>query len=271
MLVEITGATFGYDQRRPVVRVNSLSLHAGRCLGVFGPNGAGKTTVVRGLTGLLPPVSGTVNRAENSAIRFGYLPQHRALELHWPMTGFDAAAMALSALRRFGRIRRRDAAKVREAMERMDVRQLARHSFAKLSGGQQQRLLLAGALATEPTVLVLDEPTDGLDVRSRQSLLELLHAENRRGLCTVMISHDVEDLLHLADEIAWLHPGDDAGEPSHVELIGPQQFRDRVLHASHAAGVSGPAQTVIPSEARDLGVTARVHSEVPRCARDDTP
>jgi ABC-type Mn2+/Zn2+ transport system ATPase subunit len=238
MLVEIIGATFGYDPRRPVVRVNSLALHARRCLGGFGPIGGGKTTLVRGMTGLLAPMSGSIRRGENGgAVGFGYLPQHRAMELHWPMTGFDAAAMALSALRRFGRIRQRDAARVRAAMERMDVQPLARNSFAKLSGGQQQRLLLAGALATEPTVLVLDEPTDGLDVRSRQSLLELLRAENARGLCTVMISHDVEDLLSLADEIAWLHPGDEPGKPSHVELIGPEQFRDRVLRASHAAVV----------------------------------
>jgi ABC-type Mn2+/Zn2+ transport system ATPase subunit len=248
MLVEVTGATFGYE-RRPVVRVDSLSLHAGRCLGVFGPNGAGKTTLVRGITGLLAPMSGSVTRQPSGAtseaeplgyastreLRFGYLPQYRAMELHWPMTGFDAAAMAISALRPLGWLRRRDAAKAREAMERMGASELTRLSFAKLSGGQQQRLLLAGALATEPTVLVLDEPTEGLDVRSRQSLLDLLHAENARGLCTVMISHDVEDLLHLADEIAWLHPGQDAGDPSYIELIGPELFRDRVVRPPQAA------------------------------------
>src|SRR4051794_36226426 len=99
MLVEISGATFGYG-RKPVVQVQALALHAGRCLGVFGPNGSGKTTLVRGLTGLLKPLSGSVTRGEG-AQRFGYLPQQRAMELHWPMTGFDAAAMALSALRPF--------------------------------------------------------------------------------------------------------------------------------------------------------------------------
>src|SRR5689334_2768014 len=123
MLVEITGATFGY-QRRPVVRVESLALHAGRCLGVFGPNGAGKTTLVRGMTGLLAPMTGSVRRGGNDSLRFGYLAQHRAMELHWPMTGFDAAAMALSAARRLGRIRRRDADMVRTAMDRMQVRSL---------------------------------------------------------------------------------------------------------------------------------------------------
>jgi ABC-type Mn2+/Zn2+ transport system ATPase subunit len=234
MLVEISGATFGYG-RRPVVRVDGLALHSGRCLGVFGPNGAGKTTLVRGITGLLKPMSGEVNRGNDGATRFGYLPQQRAMELHWPMTGFDAAAMALSALRPFGRIGRHDARRVRAAMERMEVQELTGRPFAKLSGGQQQRLLLAGALAVEPAVLVLDEPTDGLDVRSRQVLLDALHEQNRRGLCTVLISHEVEDLLYLADEIAWLHPPDGAGDPSRVEVVGPDELRDRVVRVRRAS------------------------------------
>src|SRR4051812_12854378 len=177
MLVEVRDAVFGYGER-PIVRVDALHLRAGRCLGIFGPNGAGKTTLVRGVTGLLAPMSGTVVRGESELLRFGYLPQHRAMELHWPMTGFDAAAMALSALRPMGRIGGRDTGRVREAMTAMDVHTLARRPFAKLSGGQQQRLLLAGALATEPNVLVLDEPTDGLDVRSHEGLLNVLHAHN---------------------------------------------------------------------------------------------
>jgi ABC-type sulfate/molybdate transport systems ATPase subunit len=84
-------------------------------------------------------------------------------------------------------------------------------------------------------VLVLDEPTDGLDVRSRQVLLDALHGQNRRGLCTVLISHEVEDLLHLADEIAWLHPPDDPDKPSHVEVIVPDALRDRVAHVRRAS------------------------------------
>src|SRR6266478_2781289 len=110
-LVEILSAQFGYDDR-PVVQVDHLSLHPSRCLGIFGPNGVGKTTLVRGLTGLLPPLSGTVTRTLK--INFGYLPQHRAMELHWHMTGLDAASMALSAQKRFGWIGNH--ARVRDAM-----------------------------------------------------------------------------------------------------------------------------------------------------------
>ena len=234
MLVEVSGATFGYG-RRPVVRVDALALHAGRCLGVFGPNGAGKSTLVRGVTGLLKPMAGMVRAGGAAPVRFGYLPQQRAMELHWPMTGLDAAAMALSARRRFGRVGRHDAANVMAAMDGMGVKDLARRPFARLSGGQQQRLLLAGALADEPAVLVLDEPTEGLDVRSRKVLLEALRRQNAAGLCTVVISHDVEDLVFLADEVAWLHPPDDPGKPSWVEPIRPDELGERVAHARRAS------------------------------------
>lgn len=227
MLIQVDNATFGYGVK-PVVRVDSLQLLAGRCLGIFGPNGAGKTTLVRGITGLIPTLCGRVERPAGIQLRFGYLPQHRAMELHWPMTGFDAAAMAISARRRFGWVRR-NTDTVLAAMRNLGVESLKDQPFGKLSGGQQQRLLLAGALAAEPNVLVLDEPTDGLDVLSRRSLLDLLDDCAVRGLCTVVISHEVEDLMQLSDEIAWLHAAGQAGEPSTVETIAPEQFAERML------------------------------------------
>jgi ABC-type Mn2+/Zn2+ transport system ATPase subunit len=109
------------------------------------------------------------------------------------------------------------------------VSDLANTSFAELSGGQQQRILLAGAMASQPEVLVLDEPTDGLDVRSTQTLLDLLRTFAAGGLCIVIISHEVEDLLYLCDEVAWLHAADEAGEPSHVEIIASTALAERMV------------------------------------------
>ena len=229
MLVEVTGALFGYGTR-PVVRVDQLHLHAGRCAGIFGPNGAGKTTLVRGITGLLPPLTGSVVRDPgNAGLRIAYMPQHRALELQWPMTGFDAAAMATSAHRRFGWVGHARKP-ILAMMETLGVRDLASRPFARLSGGQQQRVLLAGAMACEPGMLVLDEPTDGLDVHSTQLLLDLLRDFIAKGLCTVIISHEFEDLLYLCQEVAWLHPADVAGHASHVEMISPTELAGRMLN-----------------------------------------
>ena len=232
MLVEVRDALFGYRER-PVVRVEALVLRAARCLGIFGPNGAGKTTLVRGMTGLIEPMRGAVTRS--GAIRFGYLPQHRAMELHWPMTALDAASMSISARRHLGWIARDDVERVRGAMQFMGVADLAHRPFAKLSGGQQQRVLLAGALAADPIVLVLDETTEGLDVRSSQMLLDRLREQTAGGLCTVLISHDVEDLLAVADEVAWLRPPEVAEQPSHVEVISPDELAQRVVQVRRSA------------------------------------
>ena len=223
MLVEARDALFGY-RGRPVVRAQHLRLYAGRCLGVFGPNGAGKSTLVRGLLGLRPPMSGSVTR---QPARVGYVPQHRSMESHWPMTALDAASMAVSGHLRFGWLGGRSA-RVREAMRRLEVDHLAHHSFHKLSGGEQQRVLLAGAAASEPQVLALDEPTEGLDVRSRNMLLAVLRELSSDGVCTIVVSHDVEDLVALCDEVAWTHPADEPERPSRVELISPSDLSARV-------------------------------------------
>src|SRR5438045_4000964 len=144
MLVEAPHAIFGYG-KRPVVRVENLQLHEGRSLGLFGPNGSGKTTLVRGLMGLIAPMDGAVNRQRDN-LRFGYLPQHRNLDHTWPMSGLDAASMAVSAqshLGRIGRVRNH----IREAMRTLAVEDLAHRTFSGLSGGQQERLLLCRAVA----------------------------------------------------------------------------------------------------------------------------
>jgi len=227
MLIQLNNCVFGYD-KRPVVQVEELGLHAGRCMGIFGPNGAGKTTLIRGVTGLLLPMEGVIRRHES--LRIGYLPQHRALELHWPMTGLDAASLAISARTPIGRIDRDNREKILASMSQLNVTGLANRPFAKLSGGQQQRLLLAGALAAEPQILLLDEPTEGLDVRSQQTLLELLRDMTVKGLCTVIISHEVQDLMFLADSVAWLHPAEMPGQPSHVEILPPAQLAERMVH-----------------------------------------
>lgn len=239
-LVRVDAATFGYGAKA-VVRVDELVLRRGQCFGLFGPNGSGKTTLVRGLAGLLLPLSGAVVACRPASgragefvlpsVRFGYLPQYRGIDLSWPMSGFDAAAIAISAARPWGRIGHDDRKRVHSAMERLDVQDLSCRAFGTLSGGQQQRLLLAGAMAAEPEVLVLDEPTDGLDVRSRSNLLDLLRELTANGLCTAIISHDVEDLLAVCNEVGWLHAADVPGEPSRLELISPRGLAERILGA----------------------------------------
>lgn len=228
-LIDMKDVQLGYDNV-PVVHIESLSLARGRCLGIFGPNGSGKTTLVRGITGLLQPLSGVVATPRVQELRFGFLSQYRGVDKSWPMSGLDAAALSASARSAFGRISKLVRLKIETMADRLEMRALLDRSFADLSGGQQQRLLLAGALAGEPDVLVLDEPTDGLDVRSRDNLLKLLKELQAERLCIALISHDVEDLLTVANDVAWLHPASSAGEPSTVESVSPEDLADRLLN-----------------------------------------
>jgi ABC-type multidrug transport system ATPase subunit len=117
------------------------------------------------------------------------------------------------------------------------VEAVAPRRFADLSGGQQQRILLAGAMAAEPQVLVLDEPTDGLDVHSRAELLKLLREFAAAGLSTVIISHEIEDLLYLCGAVARLQPADEPEHPSHVQVVVPSELA-RQLTAAPPAGAA---------------------------------
>lgn len=221
-LVELRDASFGYAGRA-VVRVPRLALRAGECLGVYGPNGSGKSTLVKGVTGLLPPLGGAVTRA--APVRFGYLPQHRGMETHWPMSALDAASMPASCRRAFGWVGR-DRPRILDAMRALGVADLARRPFATLSGGQQQRVLLAGVLADGPGVVVLDEPTEGLDARSRDALLEHLGRLTDGGACTVVVSHEPADLRRLCRAVAWVRPSPEPDGPGTVEVVPVAQLVD---------------------------------------------
>jgi ABC-type Mn2+/Zn2+ transport system ATPase subunit len=224
VLVELHDCDFGYASARPVVRVEGMvRLESRHCLGIFGPNGAGKTTLVRGLLGLLPPMSGTVRR--DPALRRGYLPQHRGIDVGWPMSARDAATLATSARNRFG-WGHGCGERVRGSMELLQVSVLAERPFATLSGGQQQRVLLAGALADDPALLVLDEPTDGLDVASRELLLRVLGDAVEGGLGAVVVSHDADDILALCQGVLWLEPAREPDAPSIAHLIPAASLRE---------------------------------------------
>jgi ABC-type Mn2+/Zn2+ transport system ATPase subunit len=202
-LVALEGAAIGYG-RAALLRGVSLEVAPADFLAVVGPNGGGKTTLVRTLLGVLPVLGG--RRVARSGVRVGYVPQRDHVDAHWPLTVADVALMGRYRLVRGGRSpgdADRDA--VRAALARVGIADLARRSFRTLSGGQRQRTLIARALAADPELLVLDEPTSGMDPSAELDAMDVLRDLHRAGgLAVVMISHRLEAVANYARRLAFV-------------------------------------------------------------------
>jgi ABC-type Mn2+/Zn2+ transport system ATPase subunit len=197
--VRAEGLVVGYAGR-PVVSGISLSLPAGALLAVLGTNGSGKSTLVKTIVGLIPPVAGTLHvlRGAPGAApeRVAYLGQAHAIDFALPLRTVDVVTMgrfpARGLWRRMGADDRR---LVERSMARMGIASLADEPLARLSGGQRQRVHIARALAWRADLLVLDEPTAGLDVSGRDLLQTAIDEERARGVAVVTCTHDIADAL----------------------------------------------------------------------------
>ncbi len=197
-VVEINNLTFGYPPNEvtdPVLREVSLSVANTDFLGVIGPNGGGKSTLLKIILGLCTPQRGSVKvlgmSAEKARKHIGYVPQHANLDKTVPVNVLDVVLMGRLGMSSWGWFySRRDQEAAFAALEQACVADLRRRSLSALSGGQLQRVLIARALASEPKLLLLDEPTTGIDVQVIEKLIELLHEINQT-LPIIMVSHDI--------------------------------------------------------------------------------
>ena len=200
-LVRFEDVTVGYG-RRPVLSGLNFSIPEGDFLGIVGPNGSGKTTVIRVMLGTLEPLAGKVIRSPN--LRFGYVPQRDHVDSAFPLSVTDVVLMG-----RYDRIAvgRRPSAEDRErahrALDQVGIPHLADRPLGALSGGQKQRTLIARALVGEPNVLVLDEPTTGMDLVSTTQILGLVRElHDQRGLTVIMVSHALNEVANYVRRIA---------------------------------------------------------------------
>lgn len=203
-LIACTDVAMGYGRRRILTDVN-IEIHRGEAMGMLGPNGAGKTTVLKTLLGIIPPVAGTLAfPAGRSQVRFGYVPQRQVVDETYPLTVTEVVLMGRYGLLRPGqRPRPDDDAATASALEEVGLSHLAHRAYRELSGGQKQRILIARALVGDPTLLVLDEPTTDMDLRSERSIMELiarLHTEH--GMTILIVSHLLHVVLSLATRVA---------------------------------------------------------------------
>jgi zinc transport system ATP-binding protein len=199
----------------PVLEGIDLSVGPGEFLGIIGPNGAGKSTLLRVMLGLLSPTAGEARLFGEPARRFGawrrlgYVPQRAALHAGVPLTVREVVATGLHALLASGggRSGRRAArARVADTLEQVGMSPHAGSRFHRLSVGQQQRVLIARALVSEPELLLLDEPTSGVDPEAQATFYALLRQLQRlRQLTLVLVSHDVGVVTTQVTQLACLN------------------------------------------------------------------
>jgi ABC-type Mn2+/Zn2+ transport system ATPase subunit len=205
-LVTFDRATLGYG-RRAVLTDISFEIPDGDFLGLVGPNGAGKTTILRALLGTLEPLGGTVSRAPT--LRFGYVPQRDQVDYSFPLKVLDVVMMG--RYDRIGLGRRPtedDRRRAHQALEHVGIDRLADRPLADLSGGQKLRTLIARALVGEPNVLVLDEPTNGMDLVATTQILGLVRELHERdGLTVLMVSHALNEVANYVQRIALVAEG----------------------------------------------------------------
>ena len=200
-LLTLERAAIGYGGR-PLIGGISLRVEVDDFLAIVGPNGGGKTTLLSTMLGMLPPVEGLCDRAP--ALRTGYVPQRDHVDALWPLTVGEVVLMGrYPRLRPWQPPRGEDHHAVSTALERVGIADLVDRRFGTLSGGQRQRTLIARALAAEPDLLALDEPTNGMDPAAELATLEMLRALHAAGdLAVVMISHRIEAVVNYATRIA---------------------------------------------------------------------
>lgn len=193
-VIEIKNLSFRYD-RDLILNDVSLSVNRGEFFGIVGPNGGGKTTLLKIILGFLQPQAGTVKvlgKTPRQAISgIGYVPQHAAFDLEFPISVREVVLMGLMGESpRFGRFRTEDKEKADRILTKVDMIDFINRRFGDLSGGQRQRALIARALAGNPQLLIMDEPTSNVDSWSQKQIFDLLSVINKE--CTIIVvSHDL--------------------------------------------------------------------------------
>lgn len=195
--VELQGARLGYGKAVVLPRVE-LVIEPGECVGVVGPNGCGKTTLLRAVLGAIEPMEGHVEvRA-----RVGYCPQRTRVNTVFPFTAADVVGMG-------ARARTADLSqRVAQALEACGLPGASERLFRDLSGGQQQRVLLARALIGDPELILLDEPTRGLDLAGEHEVMEQVARLNREGKTVVLVSHQLHVVARYATRLVLIHQGE---------------------------------------------------------------
>jgi zinc transport system ATP-binding protein len=206
-IISLRGICFSYDGPQ-VLKGITLEVAEGEFLGVVGPNAGGKSTLLKIILGLIQPDSGEVRVMGRSPLevrqKIGYVPQYPEFRRDFPVTVKETVLMGrLGDSGFFGGYRRADREIADRVMAETEVADLAARRISTLSGGQLQRVLVARALACQPRILILDEPTANIDLRVESDIFDLLRELNRR-MTIMVVSHDVGFISRYVSRVACL-------------------------------------------------------------------
>lgn len=239
----VTDVSVAYHADPAIVNV-SLAVRQGSVMGVVGPNGAGKSTLLRTMLGLLTPLTGTVEFFGEPLARVrdrvGYMPQSATVDWDFPTTVFDVVLMGtygrLGMLRRPGKREREQA---RLALTHVGIEHLERRQIGELSGGQRQRVFLARTLAARPDLLVMDEPFQGVDAKSQESILRVLDTIKRAGGSAIIVHHDLATVQDFCDDVTLINRRVIVSGPV-GEVFTAQNIR-QTYGVTSSAGTTGAA------------------------------
>jgi len=218
-IIEIRDLNFSYDKVLVLENVN-VKIARGEFIGIFGPNGGGKTTFLKLLMGFLKPNSGEVrlfgNPPKIERKKIGYVPQAARFDKQFPVSVLELVLMGcLSQLRWWGGYRAQTIKIAKEALEKVGLLEKIDQPFGTLSGGQAQRALIARALVSQPSLLLLDEPTASVDPQAEKEIYQLLD-QLREKMTIIMVTHDLQTIVDKAERLLCVHRNVTSYKPKEI-------------------------------------------------------
>jgi len=209
-IIHLKNISVKYDNNIVLENIN-LEIYKKEILTIVGPNGSGKSTLIKTILGFKEPFQGSISifgeniKKSDRIKKIGYLPQKSSYRDDFPVTIFDVVAMSRYAKKNFfERLNKYDKEIIDKSLNKIKMLPLKDKSFTDLSGGQKQRVLIARALAIEPEILILDEPSTGLDMVAQEDFYQTLVSLKEEGLAILMVSHDIGTVANIVDRVACI-------------------------------------------------------------------
>jgi len=191
----------GYKRR--IIPPFDLLISKGDFLVIAGPNGSGKSTLIKTILGMIPSVNGTTEFTNGKPV-FSYVPQQKSIASDHPLTVFEAVIMGKYGRGLFLKTSDNECAEAYDSMKKTGTFHLKDQKFASLSGGQKQRVLTARAIYSDPNIMILDEPTQGMDTDGEKDLISILEKLNKTGMTIILISHQLKAVSQVKRRVIYI-------------------------------------------------------------------